>query len=208
MAPQNFDGSEVLAGTQRKFPEQDKKGWETLWANKKKLVGMLRENEEGWPDIVKSALENIQKDSLTTWPFYVVPRLESWASKGGRVVILGDAAHAIPPTAGQGASQAFEDAYSFVLLISKLGPKVGMRDALWFWEGYRKERVDKILELTKRLNVQRLPVGEREREMEIEKRRLKGVSGMGEGEEQRWLLEPRIEEVVLEWVESQRQQEK
>lgn len=38
------------------------------------------------------------------------PTIDSWVSKGGRTILIGDAAHANLPTAGQGASQALEDA--------------------------------------------------------------------------------------------------
>lgn len=37
---------------------------------------------------------------------------EKWTSDGGRVLRLGDAAHAFFPTAGNGATQALEDAIS------------------------------------------------------------------------------------------------
>jgi 2-polyprenyl-6-methoxyphenol hydroxylase-like FAD-dependent oxidoreductase len=38
------------------------------------------------------------------------PPIDKWTSTGGRTILIGDAAHANLPTAGQGASQAVEDA--------------------------------------------------------------------------------------------------
>lgn len=38
------------------------------------------------------------------------PTIDRWVSNGGRTILIGDAAHANLPTAGQGASQALEDA--------------------------------------------------------------------------------------------------
>lgn len=38
------------------------------------------------------------------------PTIDNWTSSGGRTILIGDAAHANLPTAGQGASQALEDA--------------------------------------------------------------------------------------------------
>lgn len=101
MAPQNIDGSEVLAGTQRAWPEQDRAGWDALLADREGLLELFRQGYETWPEIVQSALDNVPLDTLAIWPYYVVPKLESWFSTNKRVIILGDAAHAIPPTAGQ-----------------------------------------------------------------------------------------------------------
>lgn len=38
------------------------------------------------------------------------PTIDYWISNGGRSILIGDSAHANLPTAGQGASQALEDA--------------------------------------------------------------------------------------------------
>lgn len=120
LAPQNPDGSEFLAGTQKKYPEQTREGWERLFSAKDELLELLSSNKSAWPSLVQSVLDNVPKETLSIWPFYLVPKLPSWTSSShsNRVIILGDAAHAIPPTAGQGASQAFEDAYSLALLLS------------------------------------------------------------------------------------------
>jgi 2-polyprenyl-6-methoxyphenol hydroxylase-like FAD-dependent oxidoreductase len=49
----------------------------------------------------------------------VITKLASWTSSKGRVVILGDAAHAIPPTAGQGVNQTFEDVCTFARVVDR-----------------------------------------------------------------------------------------
>jgi 2-polyprenyl-6-methoxyphenol hydroxylase-like FAD-dependent oxidoreductase len=52
------------------------------------------------------------------WPFYSVPKLETWKSAKSRVVILGDAAHGLPPIGALDANLAFEDVHSLGLVIS------------------------------------------------------------------------------------------
>ena len=119
LAPQNPDGSEFLAGTQKKYPEQTREGWDRLFSAKDELLELLSSNKSAWPSLVRFVLDNVPKETLSIWPFYLVPKLPFWTSSShsNRVIILGDAAHAILSTAGQGASQAFEDAHSLAFLL-------------------------------------------------------------------------------------------
>ncbi|KAK2464583.1 hypothetical protein APHAL10511_003372 [Amanita phalloides] len=108
------------------------------------------------------------KDTLThhhtpvlMLPRYVVPRLlESYTTPTGRIILLGDAAHAMPPDGGQGASCAAEDAVVYALLVSKLlslraaepvseMPESVLRDAAKGYNELRMERVGKVLDEAK-----------------------------------------------------------
>ncbi|KAF4307580.1 Monooxygenase FAD-binding protein [Botryosphaeria dothidea] len=163
LAPQSADGAgELLAGTQVAFPEQDRRGWAALGADKERLAELLREGVETWSSTVRGALADVPVETLAIWPYYSVPRLEAWAA--GRVVVLGDAAHAIPPTAGQGASQALEDAVTFAALVGGFGGgEEAWGGVVGRWQEYRQKRVDRVLALTMQLNNTRLPVEEREK---------------------------------------------
>lgn len=194
-APQDVDGSEVLAGTQKPYPEQSKAEWTRLFGAKDELLALLSANRADWPDIVQSGLENVPKNTLSIWPFYIVPKLAAWRSDTQRVIILGDAAHAIPPTAGQGASQAFEDAFTLAFLLSRLSPQIPLSAALEFWQTYRQERVDRVIALTQQLNNTRLPAAERE------KLGRGDIWRSGDEAHLDWLYVPRIEETLHTWVE-------
>ncbi|MCJ1364202.1 hypothetical protein MMC16_003311 [Acarospora aff. strigata] len=206
IAPQDVDGSEVLVGTQRLFPERDRAGWEELSAAKPELLDLFQKDKALWPDIVQSALENIDMEKISIWPFYVVPKIEKWASAGSRVIILGDAAHAIPPTAGQGVNQAFEDIYMLTLLLSKLSSTITLPDALYFWQTYRQERIDMVLDLTRQMNAKRLPAAERAKLAEDSIWKDES-STRGEGGQLRWLYEPDLEKQVSLWVEKQQERQ-
>ncbi|KAK5467749.1 hypothetical protein LTS15_000722 [Exophiala xenobiotica] len=53
----------------------------------------------------------------TSYPTYTTPELPHW-HVGGRAILIGDAAHALQPSSGQGASQALEDAEALSLLLA------------------------------------------------------------------------------------------
>ncbi|KAF2246390.1 FAD/NAD(P)-binding domain-containing protein [Trematosphaeria pertusa] len=162
MAPQNADGTEIFAGRQFTYPMQERSGWDALLKSKTELVEMHQRDMDEWSDLVQSGQEQISTPdvhSINTWPFHTVPKLDKWSSDGGRVVIVGDAAHAIPPTAGQGANQAFEDSYSLALLLGSLGSDgvdLNLRGALRKWQEYRQERIDRVLVLSTQMSNIRL----------------------------------------------------
>jgi len=72
------------------------------------VVSMLRERFGSWMDPVPEVLDEVSDDEVNLWPYvrHRVPRSLSV----GRVVLLGDAVHAMPPTLSQGANQTLEDA--------------------------------------------------------------------------------------------------
>ncbi|OJD24681.1 hypothetical protein ACJ73_03955 [Blastomyces percursus] len=199
MVPQEVDGSQLLIGTQRRFPEQDKEGWDALAADKQGLLDMLRENQSNWPDIVQSALENARVENMGIWPFYGIPKFSKWASFTDRVIVLGDAAHAIPPTAGQGVNQALEDVNMLALLLSNLSPQTPLAEALKFWQDYRQRRIDKILELTQQMNAKRLPPAEQAK-LPPGAIWTDDSATSGEGGQLRWLYEPDLDDDVAKWL--------
>ncbi len=199
MAPQNVDGSEVLAGTQRAWPEQDRAGWDAFLADREGLLKLFRQGYEDWAPIVQSALDNVPLDTLAIWPYYVVPKLETWFSAEKRVIILGDAAHAIPPTAGQGASQGFEDAFTLAALLPRITTKLPLDKALVEWKDMRQQRIDKVIKLTLQLNNARLPQAERE------KLAASGapVWESGDNGELAWLYSADVEKEVLAYIKAE-----
>ena len=188
IAPQQVDGSEVLIGKQLRLEDRDRAGWDEYFADKSALVDFLHSNNEPFPEFVHNAASNIPHDKINVWPFYIVPKLDKWTSNNRRVVILGDAAHAIPPSAGQGINQAFEDVYIFALLIGKAG-KVNVQDMLAFWQSYRQERIEKVMMLNRQIDLRRMP--------------KQGGNSEEEPIELGWLYEPSFEKEVDEWIAKQ-----
>ncbi|KAG5728078.1 Salicylate hydroxylase [Termitomyces sp. T112] len=91
-------------------------------------------------------------------PRYEAPRMPSWStpSGSGRIILLGDAAHVMPPDSGQGASCAIEDAVAIGVLLHRyfeiddVDIKDALKNVVGAYEGVRMKRVWKILDMAKR----------------------------------------------------------
>jgi 2-polyprenyl-6-methoxyphenol hydroxylase-like FAD-dependent oxidoreductase len=88
------------------------------------------------------------------YPVYDVPELPQWHR--GRVVLLGDAAHAVGPHAGQGASMAIEDA---VVLSACLEAEEAPEAAFARYEQLRRNRVAEVVKLTRQNASQKKSAG-------------------------------------------------
>jgi 2-polyprenyl-6-methoxyphenol hydroxylase-like FAD-dependent oxidoreductase len=135
---------------------------------------------------VQRAVTDITTDKINLWPFYIVPKLGMWSSRHSRVVILGDAAHAIPPSAGQGINQAFEDVFTYALILGRLD-KGSLQRALKIWQGGRQERVDKVLALNAQIDKRRMPTAGAE-------------EAVNEPFDLEWLYKPDFVEMVDSWL--------
>ena len=89
-------------------------------------------------------------------PIHSLPHLPHWLR--GRMLVVGDAAHAPSPSSGQGASLAIEDA---VVLASCLRELSDVEAAFARFEQLRRPRVEKIIRWAARMNSSKAagPVG-------------------------------------------------
>ncbi|OAA61791.1 Monooxygenase, FAD-binding protein [Niveomyces insectorum RCEF 264] len=194
IAPQEPDGSEVLIGKQRRVLDHEREHWERALADRDEAVKFLQADADKFPAIVQHAVSHIDPSKVNVWPFYAVPKLERWASESRRVIILGDAAHAIPPSAGQGINQAFEDVYMLALLLGRAAEIANPQAALTFWQTYRQERVDHVLALNHQIDLRRMPSGD-------------AAFTQGAAREEfdlTWLYKPDFKKDVEAWISEQK----
>lgn len=89
------------------------------WTSEGSLVKVL-ETFAAFPPWIKE-LFSASKEAPALYQLRDIDPLKSWYR--GRVILIGDAAHAMLPTQGQGASQSFEDAEALQAFLAEMtGP--------------------------------------------------------------------------------------
>lgn len=79
----------------------------TAWTQPVSKAQMLSDFSD-WSDSCIALLDLI--DNPTIWALHEIDELNSYQSQSGRVILIGDAAHAMLPHQGAGAGQGLEDA--------------------------------------------------------------------------------------------------
>ncbi|MGB7076084.1 MAG: FAD-dependent monooxygenase, partial [Xanthobacteraceae bacterium] len=107
--------------------------------------------EEGWsspgdPDAMRASFPNPEPmlanvlnaiTQCSKWGLFTRPLTDNWGR--GRIALIGDAAHAMLPNAGQGASQAFEDAYILARWLA-----AGRDDPIAAMQNFRRVRIPRV----------------------------------------------------------------
>ncbi|KAJ5099093.1 hypothetical protein N7532_006094 [Penicillium argentinense] len=83
-------------------------------ADKAAMNADLKARHAHWKDpVIQEIIRDVHVETM--WPTWTTPELPMWEREG--IVLLGDAAHALPPTSGQGSAQALEDVECFSLFL-------------------------------------------------------------------------------------------
>ncbi|EZF33501.1 putative salicylate hydroxylase protein [Trichophyton interdigitale] len=102
-----------------------------------------------WPvrEKLESVIRRTPPDNLIDYPLVTFEPAKNWVSKGGRMILIGDASHPFLPTSGQGACQGIEDG-AVVAIALELAEKGNIRQALEVTNKiYRRERTVQIYNL-------------------------------------------------------------
>lgn len=98
--------------------------------------------------IIKRVLGKVK--GCLKWKLADLPTLPSWVSESGRVVLIGDAAHAMVPYLAQGASMAIEDGAALAECLSRVRTKEDIPRCLEVFESVRRPRCERIQECSRR----------------------------------------------------------
>jgi 2-polyprenyl-6-methoxyphenol hydroxylase-like FAD-dependent oxidoreductase len=218
--PEDKHGENLMIGLQISYPQQSRDDLKRLDWDKNKLAELYRRDYDEYGSTAKKVIDSMtaNRQTLFCWPYMRMPKMDRWFSEQGHVIIVGDAAHALPPSSAQGVNQALEDVYSLSLLLAavagkhkmaKDSPRDGQQngarknplfDALTFWHGMRQQKIDDIFDFaSNETNVQRMSATERD--MLLREGKLKTTKA-GNNEDMSWLFTPRLDENVQAWVEA------
>ncbi|KAJ5192410.1 hypothetical protein N7449_008552 [Penicillium cf. viridicatum] len=80
-------------------------------------------NPEQWDPLIIDMIRNIPESKLISWKLCWRNPQTKWTSSGGRIIQLGDSAHAFIPSSIMGATTALEDAQSLAECLRIAGNK-------------------------------------------------------------------------------------
>lgn len=114
-------------------------------------LALLRRWYAGWPAPIADLLDATDPADLVQQEIRELrplPRSYGFPTGPGGVVLLGDAAHAMPPHLGQGACLAFEDAATLASLLRESR----LPDAVVAYDRVRRPRAATVVRQTRRMS--------------------------------------------------------
>jgi len=118
------------------LPSREEQAATTDAQRKQRLLELHR----GWADPVCELIASAEE--MMDIAIHDVPALPAWSV--GRAVLIGDAAHAVAPHSGQGASMALEDAMLLARLLRDFNGD-DVREVLRAFERERRPRTDRVI---------------------------------------------------------------
>lgn len=109
-------------------------------------MAALRDIYRDFPAPIPDIIAATDPDAVSRLDLYDLPPLPRWSA--GRVVLIGDAAHATTPNLGQGGAQAIEDAWVLARLLAETED---IEAATAAFETVRRSRTERIVRDSRRL---------------------------------------------------------
>ncbi|KAF1964613.1 FAD/NAD(P)-binding domain-containing protein [Bimuria novae-zelandiae CBS 107.79] len=109
-------------------------------------VGSMRKSINMFEPRVRKLAQLVDPEECFLWKLAYLPKLDTWISPGGRVAVLGDAAHAMVPHLGMGAATAVEDGGVLASCLARAKSLEDIPLALAAYQKIRKGRAEQIQE--------------------------------------------------------------
>lgn len=119
----------------------------------------LQARHKTWKnDVVQRIIKELNIEQV--WPTFTIPPLPMWEMQG--CILLGDAAHAVQPSSGQGSSMAMEDAETLARLLAHhlaQDPEAGHLLACKQYSDLRVPRLAKVHKKAQQLDSMKQDIG-------------------------------------------------
>lgn len=147
---------------------------ETL--NKPADVEDMRTRCADWEPTVRQLLTHVT--SCLHWELAYVPPLKKWTSGSGKIVIIGDAAHAMLPLMAQGAALSIEDGAALAEFLDRVTGLPDIPPVLRAFQDLRKPRCETISNAALSLvDLWHLPDGPEQEQRDLKmKQQMDGVA--------------------------------
>jgi salicylate hydroxylase len=99
---------------------------------------------KGWDPRLVAILQHLPAETLE-WRLCDLEPMESWVFPGGKIVLMGDAAHPMLPSAAQGAGTGIEDGAAFGELLARARGKEDIPRVLKTFQKLRQPRLMAII---------------------------------------------------------------
>lgn len=163
IGPDDSTGKRIFVATQVAMDDRSRAEWDKLRHDTELLHKLIADKIPHCPPVVQDILNKKDKDSkITFWPLHVVPPLDRWTSPEGDMAIIGDAAHALPPTIGQGIAQGIEDSFLLAQVLGRLAKaqteaSPSLSAAMQLWQSLRQQRISRVSRLSTLVGSRLLP---------------------------------------------------
>lgn len=114
--------------------------WKTERDEERQTREQLLQTYRDWDPAMTAVIEATDESEIVHHAFYDLTPIQSW--REGRIVLLGDAAHATTPFAAMGANMTIEDVG---VLVQELDETTDVEEALAAFEASRKTRTEDVV---------------------------------------------------------------
>lgn len=99
-----------------------------------------------WDPKLVAILKKLPQENVLEWKLCDLEPMDSWIFPGGKIVLLGDASHAMLPSAAQGAGMGIEDGSAIAELLARAKHRSQIPQVLKAFENLRLPRCTYIVD--------------------------------------------------------------
>ncbi|CZR56825.1 uncharacterized protein PAC_06714 [Phialocephala subalpina] len=100
-----------------------------------------------WDPLLEKILRHLPQENVLEWKLCDLAPMDSWIFPGGKIVLIGDASHAMLPSAAQGAGMGIEDGAAIAEILARVESKEQIPAALKAFQDLRLPRCTEVVDI-------------------------------------------------------------